>query len=343
MSIYIIIEVVRRIQNTVRHLIIFPKIITVMLSVILLLGYLEYFFEKGHSPYFHSWWDGIWFAVITSATVGYGDKYPVTPQGQAIAIAMIVLGGSLLAVLLANIGGTLALRISRKERGLLSAKHMKDHVVICHWNQQAKSAIIDYKKRHHGVKFVLIDGYIEENPMDRYNVHFIRGNFNEDETLMKANIEHAKTVLIFGDKRIDENTADAKAMKAILAIKHLNPDAHVIVESLSGDIRSLKRVGADEVIDTGEINGRLLVQSSTSIGISEVIQELLAHETNNDFFETPVPRRYVGWPFGELAQELRQRGVNLIAIRNDQTRLNPPYDMKVTDECKLIYISEKQI
>ncbi len=158
----------------------------------------------------------------------------------------------------------------------MSAKHLKNHVVMCHWNKQAEAAIKDYTKMHKNIKFVLIDGYLEENPVSDYDVHFIRGNFSEDEILIKANIQHAKTVLIFGDKRIDENTADAKAMKATLAVKHLNPNAHVIVESLSGDVRSLERVGADEVINTGEINWRLLVQSSISIGVSKVIRDLLA-------------------------------------------------------------------
>lgn len=314
-----------------------------MTVVILIAGYLIYFFEKGKSPYFHSWWDGIWFAVITSATVGYGDKYPVTVPGQIVTIALILIGGSLLAVLLANIGGSFALRISRKERGLLPAKHLKNHVVMCHWNKQAKAAIMDYYKVHHNVKFVLIDGYIEENPIPEYDVHFIRGNFSEDETLIKANVEYAKSVLIFGDRRIDENTADAKSMKAILAVKHLNPNAHIIVECLSGDVRSLRRVGADEVIDTGEINGRLLVQSSLSIGISHVLRELLTHEAGHEFYESVAPKRYVGWSFVDVAADLRQVGVNLIALRNKETRLNPEPETTIEDNSILIYISHKKI
>lgn len=314
-----------------------------MALVILIAGYLIYFFERGKSPYFHSWWDGIWFSIITSATVGYGDKYPVTVPGQIVTIALILIGGSLLAVLLANIGGSFALRVSRRERGLLPVKHLKNHVVICHWNKQAKAAIRDYYKAHHSVKFVLIDGYIEENPIPEYDVYFVRGNFNEDETLMRANIQQAKTVLIFGDKRIDENTADAKSMKAVLAIKYLNPNVHIIVECLSGDVRSLRRVGADEVIDTGEVNGRLLVQSTLSEGISNVLQELLVHETGNEFHETAVPKQYIGWSFGDLAAELGRSGVNLIALGGHETKLNPHPDTQIEDGNTLIYIGKLEL
>jgi voltage-gated potassium channel len=44
-------------------------------------------------------WDGIWWAVTTMATVGYGDIYPQTDLGRVIAMAVMVVGigfGSLL-------------------------------------------------------------------------------------------------------------------------------------------------------------------------------------------------------------------------------------------------------
>jgi voltage-gated potassium channel len=314
-----------------------------MTLVILISGYLVYHFEDGKSPYFHTWWDGIWFAIITSATVGYGDKYPVTVPGQLVTIALILIGGSLLAVLLANIGGRFALQISRKERGLLPAHLYRNHVVICHWNKQAKAAIRDYYRAHRKMRFVLIDNYIEENPIPEYDVHFIRGNFSEDEVLIKANVRHAKAVLIFGDKRIDESTADAKALKAVLAIKYLNPDVYTIVECLSGDVRALERVGADEVIDTGEINGRLLVQSSLSVGVSNVLKELLIHESGNEFYETMVPDKYLGQSFGEAAVDMRRLGKNLIALGGKETILNPAPDMRIEQEHTLIYIGRGEL
>jgi voltage-gated potassium channel len=54
--------------------------------------------EKGQDL---STWDGIWWAVSTATTVGYGDVRPHTDAGRAIAIAVMVVGIGLLALLTA--------------------------------------------------------------------------------------------------------------------------------------------------------------------------------------------------------------------------------------------------
>jgi len=43
--------------------------------------------------------DAVWWAFVTVATVGYGDKYPVTSAGRGIGVMMMVLGVSVFSVL----------------------------------------------------------------------------------------------------------------------------------------------------------------------------------------------------------------------------------------------------
>ena len=47
--------------------------------------------------------DGIWWAFVSVTTVGYGDKYPVTTSGKFLAVALLVLGISLLATITASV------------------------------------------------------------------------------------------------------------------------------------------------------------------------------------------------------------------------------------------------
>lgn len=43
--------------------------------------------------------DAIWWAIVTVATVGYGDYYPVTLQGRFVGVILMVVGVSIFGVL----------------------------------------------------------------------------------------------------------------------------------------------------------------------------------------------------------------------------------------------------
>jgi voltage-gated potassium channel len=46
--------------------------------------------------------DGLWWAIATVTTVGYGDTYPLTPLGRGIAVALMVLGIAAFGLVTAN-------------------------------------------------------------------------------------------------------------------------------------------------------------------------------------------------------------------------------------------------
>ncbi|HMJ32565.1 MAG TPA: potassium channel family protein [Baekduia sp.] len=54
--------------------------------------------EKGQHL---STWDGVWWAIVTVTTVGYGDAYPRTDAGRVIAIAVMLVGIGFIALLTA--------------------------------------------------------------------------------------------------------------------------------------------------------------------------------------------------------------------------------------------------
>lgn len=49
-------------------------------------------------------WDGMWWAAVTSTTVGYGDISPVTPLGRAVAVLLMVFGIGMAGTLAASVG-----------------------------------------------------------------------------------------------------------------------------------------------------------------------------------------------------------------------------------------------
>lgn len=61
----------------------------------------------------HNFWDGIWWAVATVSTVGYGDVVPTSELGRLLGIGLIVLGLGVFVVITANF---LALTLRRETK-----------------------------------------------------------------------------------------------------------------------------------------------------------------------------------------------------------------------------------
>jgi voltage-gated potassium channel len=51
----------------------------------------------------HDYGQGLWWAIVTVTTVGYGDRYPVTPFGQGVAVLLMLMGIGLIGALTATI------------------------------------------------------------------------------------------------------------------------------------------------------------------------------------------------------------------------------------------------
>lgn len=95
-----------RFQQEARHLIAAlrnsaVKVIIFMLFVLVaavILGTMMYSFESDKNPAFDSILTGIYWAVVTITTVGYGDVTPVTVGGRFLAVLVMLLGYSIIAV-----------------------------------------------------------------------------------------------------------------------------------------------------------------------------------------------------------------------------------------------------
>lgn len=47
--------------------------------------------------------DGLWWAITTVTTVGYGDRFPVTSTGRVLAVCLMLVGISLMGVITASV------------------------------------------------------------------------------------------------------------------------------------------------------------------------------------------------------------------------------------------------
>jgi voltage-gated potassium channel len=58
--------------------------------------------------------DGLWWAITTVTTVGYGDRFPTTTEGRILAVMLMVVGISLVGVITASVASWFV-RLSQEE------------------------------------------------------------------------------------------------------------------------------------------------------------------------------------------------------------------------------------
>ena len=77
---------------------IFPFLVLITVSVAILAGFVATLVDEKDFPSFA---DGVWWAIVTLATVGYGDIVPTTPWGRVVGSALIIFGVTFLTFLTA--------------------------------------------------------------------------------------------------------------------------------------------------------------------------------------------------------------------------------------------------
>lgn len=71
-------------------------------------------------PGVHTYAEGVWLALESSATVGYGDMAPTTPASRVFAAFVVLLGYGLLSLVFASIA---AIFVEQEERLLRREMH----------------------------------------------------------------------------------------------------------------------------------------------------------------------------------------------------------------------------
>ncbi|QBR92507.1 potassium channel family protein [Nocardioides euryhalodurans] len=92
-------------------------------SVVLVGGAMVWRLEGDrHGTTFESLGDGIWWAMTTMTTVGYGDHVPETTSGRVVAGMIMIMGVAVLGAVAAVVALIFASAVARREERLLEAE-----------------------------------------------------------------------------------------------------------------------------------------------------------------------------------------------------------------------------
>jgi voltage-gated potassium channel len=256
----------------------------------------------------------------------------------------MIVGIGVLSVLNGLVARILLEQKLKEELGMASYK-LEKHIIICEWNYRSKQIIQELRKHSKTKKVpIVLIADIERKPIYDDNLFFIKGAVN-DETLLKAKLDKAKTVIILGDDKLDYTSRDAKVILSTLTVESINKNAYTIVELLNEAYSATcKRACADEIIVSSNLNCNLIVSAAINHGISDVVSDILNYEDGSQLYKIPVPKHEVGLRFIDIFIRMKQNKQSIIIAIQEGAEgkviSNPPSNHKLADGDYLIVIAD---
>ncbi|MGP4108949.1 potassium channel family protein [Virgibacillus sp. L01] len=304
-----------------------PVIVRLLLSIFVVMTFFGVIIHIVEPSAFPSVFDGIWWAFITGATVGYGDFVPLTPLGKVIAILLILSGGGLLTFYIMTLSAGTIQHEQDLSKGKVKFKGA-DHIVIVGWNERTRQLVNMIDTKDSKEEIVLIDRTLDHLPYQHYPVHFIHGDPSEDSTLIQANILEAKSVIIASDITKKERQADITTILAIVAIRGNNQHVSINAEVLSiSQIENAIRAGANTIIRTNDFISTLFYHELYHLKNTRPFETVLSVLNNQQFSHLPLPEQLEDSTFKNgIIFYLDKKELLFGFIRDDDWVINPPKD-----------------
>lgn len=278
-----------------------------ILLLLLLSSWLVWLFETdAKSPSIRSFWDGLWWAVVTIATVGYGDVVPGTSAGRVVGYILIVMGFVLLSVFTGLIA---SLFVEDKLKGAKGLKQIRthNHIIICGWNKTASSILTALQEKSpDNLEICLVMNqsaeFFEslESQYAALQLKFIRGEPSQEEVLKRASVSTASQVIVLADESLDRLVADDRSIIIANTLQYMIAKDKITVQLLNPDnVSLLSRSGINDIVVFDDIGGYILADNILDNSSLCIYSELLRAKDKH-LHTIPIPAEFVGKSYGSF-------------------------------------------
>ena len=284
-----------------------------------------------------------------------------SPWYKAIAVTAGMVGIVMLSALIAFITTALNQKLNELRRGR-SKVIEEDHTLILGWNEQRIVEIlheltIANESEKDACAVILADKDKEEiddvlrlrvNDLKTTRIVTRSGDVSTLANLDMVSIESAKSVIILAscddtDSAEDKSASDAKGIQTVLATMGRatrDEEFSVVVEIFNPTHREIVRSSFPEhvvTVNTSDVLAKLLVQTSRSVGLSVVYNEILSFDgCEMYFYDAP----WNNATFGDATFHFPD-GVP-IGIRTEEGEIviNPDHTRQLADGDEVLIIAD---
>ncbi|MEX1001328.1 MAG: hypothetical protein WDZ35_04365 [Crocinitomicaceae bacterium] len=316
--------------------------------------------DLGH-PEHTSFWDDIWKTWLQMTDPGNMNQDNEAPGWLKITTILSgIVGVVILSMLIAFITTSLENLFYnfRKGRGKVIEE---GHTLILGWNERVvdiiRELIIANESEKQAAVVILSD--TDKEVMDDLiakrlpatkstRIVTTTGDYANINELKRVNIAGAKSVILLAncsesssdERKIDSDVQSIKSIMAMVSCQNGTNQLPIIAEIFSEEKRKLISFFNDDQIialDSWDIMGKLLVQTSLTSGLEMVYNEILSFDGCEIYFYTAKWKQV---RFGDLPFHFRD-GIPLgVYNETDGIRLRPSKDYQLQDGEQIIILAE---
>jgi len=338
----------------------FAMAFSVLALATLLGGTSIYLVESKLNPTLNTMLDGLWWALVTITTVGFGDITPVTLLGRIIGSVLMVSGMFTLALFAGIVGSSLVSgMLSIREEQFRMSDYV-NHVVVCGHDESTHLllAALVHEPALTQVRVVIFDNH--ERPRDLPpDFLWVQGDPTKESELDKVRLGQAAAVIVSGERDTTPQAADARTILITFTIRsylknnrkvvrYRRAPLYLVTEILdSENVDHARTAGADEVIETRRIGYSMVAHAVAYHGTATAMSRVLVSGSHNVYIGKVPGGRGLPVSFGDLMVELElsKRGGLVVGLRTPagEEIINPAKSVQLKPGTHLLYLAKEPL
>jgi voltage-gated potassium channel len=293
--------------------------------------------------------DGVWYAIATLTTVGYGDLVPVTYGGRMLGFVFLLSSLGIYGFVIGQITNVMRTVKENKAMGL-NGTNFEGHVVIIGWNDFSQSVIAHLIAAGKKVAIITKDKRDIEIIREYYTAdeaYTLYSDYNNFDLMEKSNIRKASIVFI-------NLHDDTEKLVYVIDIKKHFSDLNYVVTLDNGNLKStFHHAGVTYAISKNEISSKLLASYIYEPDVALFSEEIIAYAHSDDEYDmkqlqvkegNPMAGMYYDKAFFDLKKESNVVLLGLVKMVDGKRKMlkNPEGSITIEKGDYLVLLMDRQ-